>query len=312
MGLIDNINTARWYLGEQGKTCEVLKWESQVFKPKQLVLYVPGLPGETISGFDSFASEWIGKNTGRGVWGILHSGINTPNGTINQKEGVTSDDWVDDVKVAVLKASRHNYPLTIIAHSFGGLFAFHALAELVKEGSLDPIKSTGSKPIRFITVSTPFYDLSSLPDRRPLLGTDSELPFTFYRDTGSEEKISENDNRIPMASKYAFERIGKYLNESGLINISKDESLFNFKLLNLLNLKESAEIVGKTDITIVNLFLRQDRWVDKKSGENLQNLIQRPILNELCDIPDARYKSMVGINAHDLVDQWAPIATKYI
>lgn len=314
MGLIENISTSRWYFGEQGKNCEVFRWLCPEIKTKQLVIYVPGLPGDTLSVFDKFAWGWVRKNegnNGKEIWGVLHSGINIQ-GMVDKKVDVTADDWIEDVKVAILKANRENHPLTIIAHSFGGLFAFHALADLVKERRLASIRPIGSKPIKLITVSTPFYDLSSLPDKQPLLGMDTDLPYTFYKDLESRDKMAENDDRIPMASKYAFEHIREYLNKSGLINVSNDEELFNSKLLKLFDLDEDAAILGKTDIIIINLFLRQDRWVSKKAGENLQRLIGRPILNEFCDIPVASNKSMVGVNAHDLVDQWVPMALKYI
>lgn len=311
-GLIADSKAEKWYFGEQGESCEVNRWVNPESDTKQLMIYVPGLAGDTMLGFGKFAENLVDKSWGQEVWGVLHSGINLPDGTINKKVNVTTDDWTNDVKVAILKAVRKDCPLTIISHSFGGLFAFHALADLIKEGRLPPNRSIGSKPIRLITVSTPFYDLSTLPDRQPLLGTDTDLPFTFNKDAGSDEKMAENDDRIPMASNYQFKDIWRYLSQSKLIKVNKDEKLFTSRLVSLFDLDEGARVFGKTDIIVINLFLRQDRWIGKKAGENLQRLIGRPILNELCDIPAAFNESMVNVNAHDLVDQWAPMVVKYI
>lgn len=292
---------------------DIVQWTGETVQPTKCVIYVPGLPGDTLHDFKNCAVRRYGISSGVDVWGVMHSGIKKElGGTVNDKVGVTVEDWVDDVKPAILQALKEGCSITVVGHSFGGFFAFHAIAELVKEGKLTRFQKEGFEPIHLITVSTPFYPIDSLPDRRPLLGMDPNQPFTYYRDSKSEEKVSLGDIRVPMASRYAYERIWEYLKENEFIDVNPDRELFTKELLNLFQLEKSASVLAETDIIFTALFLYQDRWVSSRSGDFLEELMGKRVLVETADIPSAFNRSMVEVNAHDMVSQWWLLVAKYI
>lgn len=324
----------RLILEVPGHTCEAILWHSSNSEVGGTIIYVPGFPGDTLESFGDEASRWTLGEKGFKVYGLIHSGIeisreNTDKltagvqfngGVVNgeadstsggkiKEVGVTSEDWVEDVKTAIVQAQKDGLPITIVSHSLGGLFALTALAELIEEGSIDRFSSQ----IRFITVSSPLYLIGSLPDRKPLTGVDTKQSFTFYRDQRSKEAMSQHDNRIPMASEYAFKRIWRYLRDGNLIKVISNQERFNAKLNGVVtSLKNKAALLGKTDIPVIALFPRQDRWVSSKAGRDLQQMIGKPIIADSFDIPSALNQSMVEVNAHDLVDQWARFVYKYL
>ncbi len=324
--LADIITPERKALSGRG----LVVWQNHNVNLNNLVLYVPGLAGDTMLDFGTAIQPWLQENDGNQAWGILHSGIidNPQNSAltaatkgedelVNAEEesrskkgliknvGVVPNDWIEDIKRVIESASKSGRETKIVAHSFGGLFAVLALAELISEKRLPQYQSDNKPPILLVTVSAPHYLLSSLPDETPLLGTYSADGFTYYH--------NQDGSRIPMASVDAWTSIWSYLSSSKTIKVNRDESYFTQQLLKCFgDLEETAPVLAKTDIRMVSLHPYADRWVSRKSGTDLQKIIGRQILIDSFAIPMAANTSLVGKNTHDMVREWWPVVQKYL
>ncbi|MDD3648408.1 MAG: hypothetical protein PHS44_07995, partial [Candidatus Dojkabacteria bacterium] len=206
----------------------------------RMVIYIPGLPGDTVDEFTKFASEFAQKERETSIYGIIHSGtiihpeiswmnnladygfrrneiINGTTLSISgcsiSDSGVLPEDWIRETKSAILHMSKMACRVSLAGHSFGGLFLLHALAELVKEEIINP----SLHKISVILVSVPTYDMRSLPDRKALHGTDSKQNFTYYHCPSHHEAVDQDDSRIPMSSLYSLIHLWQYLDSTGVI-----------------------------------------------------------------------------------------------
>ncbi len=284
-------------LSVPGHACEAVFWHNPNFEKLGIrgrVVYVPGIPGNTLDEFGEEASHWTLGDKKWVVWGVPHSGL-CGNRGIAKKSGVVPEDWVWDAKIVIKGQYSKEMPLVVIGHSFGGLFALAALADLAREEEIDRYHSQ----IQLITVSSPTYFKSSLPDTHPLLGTNSNAKFSFYPE--------------PMASISAFEHIWDYLQAINLGGALADRDKFNTNLMQLIEgLEKRVAVLGNSEIKVITLFPKQDRWVGEKAGQDLQQMMQRKILIESFDIPSSGYQSTVDVNAHDLVKEWSGAVCKYL
>lgn len=330
---LDNINSERISIKNVDSTCEVISLSDNRYPVTQKLIFVPGLAGDTLEEFGSFSKSWINNRNGLQVIGILHSGIianqenhrltagfnNYENEIINGENravnngriidiGVTPTDWIQDVKNTIISMYDKQTPITLVGHSFGGIFTLIALAELIEEGKIDYINSQ----IKFITISTPFYYLNSLPDRKPLRNTDVSQSFTYY--TGDiDEKMGDTDTRIPMSSKYSFHQIWDYLNGNTLIFVNRDKDLFNNNLENVFNkIEKASEILGKSDIEIISMTPLQDRWVSRNAVKDFKQMVGREIVDFAFDLPAFYYPRFKETNTHNLTNVWAQYIERYI
>ena len=324
--VIERIYPQRLKVENIAGRCDLLKLENPDKSTTRNIVYIPGLAGDTMVKFIQGAKKWVDQAN---VFGVLHSGIIDQPGneclfartgkgdgsTVNNSIEVTADDWVRDVKVAILHAIESNQPLDLICHSFGGIFAIKAIHDLIAKSSMERYRAAGQKPIRLILISVPTYVEPALPDRRPLLGTDQNQPFSFYHDANSLDAMSTPDDRIPMASMTAFDGIHDYLLYCRLIAVEPDKEQFNQSFRQLItNLPLYFSLLKDTDIQIASLHPYQDRWVSKQAGECLERMIGRYILIEKFDIDYAFNHSTTNINAHDaeFVNEWMRVVAKII
>lgn len=294
-------------------------------RPKKSILYIPGLAGDTANMFADFILNPRNQrnylvNTTVNI--LLHSGIQPDHDdltagfkiddVVNNKrkskegkntigeDGVLPDDWIEDARISLLHDLQHNESIKIIAHSFGGLFALIALGELFRSGLIDKAKN-----ISLALVSSPTYNSGSLPDEIPLRGSDKHAGFTFYHDGKTGEPI-------PMASYFAFDHIWDYLNGSKLIKVNPNREFFNIRFRLLFDqLEEAANTLKNVDIRVISLFPYLDRWVSGKAGEDLKKLLGNRVMIEKFDLPSASIQANTRVNAHDMVDEWLPIALKF-
>ena len=136
-----------------GKNTEVIIWNQDgKIKTTKRILYVPGLPGDTLNEFCTFVENpenirrffcdfEIDENRNKKpvgqteIVGVLHSGIfnNTDNrkllidpeesllNIVNEQRldslGITADDWIEDVKIVLIESINKNIPIKVISHS---------------------------------------------------------------------------------------------------------------------------------------------------------------------------------------------------
>ncbi len=305
---------------------------------KRNILYVPGLPGDTTKQFNDFVLNPGNQKTffvDTTIKILPHSGVNPgKNGDLVAGRhdfkfvvnggrkghggnigyvGVFPSDWVDDVQISLLDHITlwPNTPIKIIAHSFGGIFTLVALSELIAQGKIEKYVGASRPSIKLVLVSSPTYDLSALPDRAPLLGSDKTADFTYYRDGLSKEKMVADDLRIPMASIYAFSHIWDFLHNTDFIKVVDDKEKFNQDFFDLFSRLEKSLVALKNfNIQIISLVSWLDRWV-RKAPEYLKNKLGEKIITEKIDLPGTFNQKTTGVNAHDLVEEWLPIALKY-
>lgn len=291
--LSESQQPTRLTIGKEGNSAEVV-----FVKPGRettaSVIYFPGLPGDTMQEFITVMS---GTDMGFQVIGILHSGLLYKKGreqfsagvsfveneVINGKTdsvygekiglvGVLPRDWVEEAKRVITYIYLQGYPVNIVGHSFGGIFALTALAELLEKGK---INST-CPVLKIITISSPTYYMSSLPDSN-------------------------------MASIETFSGIRAFLRDNFLFKVNEDKALFTAQLLEILEqLEQKLKTIGGTNIQVTAVSSPQDQWVSNKASLDLQLMLGRLITNVEMYSPLS-----LGVNIHSDMRVWCDYLKSY-